>query len=60
MAFTEVCVRRYVCDVCNYIYDPAIGDPDNGIEPGTEFDDLPDDWYCPVCAVGKSQFSPLD
>jgi rubredoxin len=53
-------MKKYVCDVCNYIYDPAIGDPDNGIEPGTEFDDLPDDWYCPVCAMGKSQFSPLD
>jgi len=53
-------MKKYVCDVCNYIYDPAIGDPDNGIEPGTAFDDLPDDWYCPVCAVGKDQFSPLD
>jgi rubredoxin len=47
---------KYVCSVCGYVYDPAEGDPDNGIEPGTKFDDLPDDWECPVCGAGKSDF----
>ena len=48
---------KYVCDVCGYIYDPAVGDPDNGIEPGTAFEDLPEDWLCPLCGVGKDNFS---
>lgn len=47
---------RYVCSVCGYVYDPAEGDPDNGIEPGTKFEDLPDDWTCPVCGAEKDQF----
>lgn len=50
-------MKKYVCDVCEYEYDPAAGDPDNGIAPGTAFEDLPDDWVCPVCGVGKDQFS---
>lgn len=41
-------MKKYVCDVCGYVYDPEVGDPDNGIEPGTAFEDLPDDWVCPV------------
>ena len=49
---------KYVCDICGYVYDPAAGDPDGGIAKGTGFDDLPDDWVCPVCGVGKDQFSP--
>lgn len=53
-------MQKYVCDVCGYIYDPAQGDPDNGIAPGTPFEKLPDDWVCPVCGVGKDQFSPVD
>ena len=44
---------KYVCTACGYIYDPAEGDVDNGIEAGTEFDQLPEDWCCPVCGVGK-------
>lgn len=48
---------KYVCDVCGYVYDPEVGDPDNGIAPGTAFEDLPDDWTCPLCGVGKDQFS---
>ena len=48
---------KYVCDVCGYEYDPAVGDPDNGIAPGTAFEDLPEDWVCPVCGVGKDEFS---
>jgi rubredoxin/flavin reductase (DIM6/NTAB) family NADH-FMN oxidoreductase RutF len=47
----------YVCDVCGYIYDPEDGDPDGGIAPGTAFEDIPEDWVCPVCGVGKDQFS---
>ena len=51
-------MKKYVCDVCGYVYDPAVGDPDNGIDPGTPFEKLPDDWVCPVCGAGKDQFSP--
>lgn len=51
---------KYVCDVCGYIYDPAVGDPDNGIEPDTAFEDLPEDWLCPLCGVGKDEFSKVD
>lgn len=51
---------KYKCLVCDYIYDPEKGDPDSGIEPGTEFEDLPDDWLCPLCGVGKEQFVPVD
>ncbi len=47
---------RYVCSVCGYVYDPAEGDPENGIEPETKFEDLPDDWTCPVCGAEKDQF----
>ena len=50
---------KYQCDVCNYIYDPAEGDDDGGIEPGTPFSNLPDDWVCPVCGVGKDEFAPI-
>ncbi|UCE62315.1 MAG: rubredoxin [Phycisphaerales bacterium] len=48
---------KYECDACDYVYDPATGDPENGIEPGTSFDDLPDDWVCPVCGVSKDNFT---
>ncbi|MGN0218883.1 MAG: rubredoxin [Muribaculaceae bacterium] len=51
---------KYVCEVCEWVYDPAVGDPDNGIKPGTAFADLPDDWVCPVCGVGKDQFSKVE
>ena len=47
---------RYVCTVCGYVYDPALGDPDNGIVAGTKFEDLPDDWVCPVCGAPKEDF----
>jgi rubredoxin len=49
-------MERYVCTICDYVYDPAMGDPDNGITPGTRFEDLPDDWLCPLCGVPKSEF----
>ena len=48
---------KYVCNVCGYIYDEANGDPDNGIAPGTKWDDLPADFTCPLCGVDKDQFS---
>lgn len=47
---------RYVCKICGYVYDPEKGDPDSNIEPGTPFEELPDDWVCPVCGADKSQF----
>lgn len=50
---------KYICIVCDYVYDPAIGDPDQGIAPGTAFEDLPDDWSCPDCGVGKDDFKKL-
>lgn len=50
---------RYECIVCSYIYDPRNGDPAAGIEPGTAFEALPDDWVCPECMVGKGQFVPV-
>ena len=49
---------KYVCDVCGWVYDESVGDPDNGIAAGTKFDDLPDDFACPLCGVGKDSFSP--
>lgn len=50
-------MSKYVCNVCGYEYDPAVGDPDNRIAPGTSFEDLPADWVCPLCGVGKEDFS---
>ncbi len=47
---------KYICQVCGYIYDPAEGDPDNGVSPGTAFDDIPEDWVCPVCGASKDEF----
>ena len=53
-------MKKWVCLVCGYVYDPEIGDPDSGIAPGTSFEDLPEDWVCHLCAVGKDQFEALD
>jgi rubredoxin len=52
----EFVMEKYVCTVCGYVYDPEDGDPDNGIDPGTSFEDIPDDWTCPVCGASKDQF----
>ena len=52
-------MKKYVCDPCGYVYDPAAGDPDNGIAPGTAFEDLPDDFVCPVCGVGKEGYAAV-
>ena len=50
---------KWECMVCGYIYDPAVGDPDSGIEPGTPFEAIPDDWYCPDCGADKDMFDPI-
>lgn len=47
---------KYVCQVCGYVYDEELGEPENGIAPGTKFEDLPDDYVCPLCMVGKDHF----
>ena len=53
-------MKMYRCIPCGYEYDPAVGDPDGGIEPGTAFEDIPEDWVCPICGVGKDMFEPVD
>jgi rubredoxin len=52
-------MQKYQCEVCGYIYDPAAGDPDNGVSPGTAFNQLPEKWVCPICGAGQNQFSPV-
>ena len=53
-------VDKYVCQICGYVYDPEKGDPDGGIAPGTAFEDIPDDWVCPVCGASKDQFKKVE
>ena len=48
---------KYVCDICGYVYDPAEGDPDNGVAPGTAWESVPESCVCPLCGVGKEHFS---
>ncbi len=52
-------MHKFQCKVCGYIYDPAVGDPDTGIMPGTPFERLPEDWVCPVCFASKEEFEEL-
>jgi len=52
-------MQKYECDICGYVYDPELGDPDNGIAAGTAFADIPEDWECPECGVDKSSFSEI-
>ena len=52
--------RRWICDACGWIYDPAEGDPDGGIPAGTPFEEIPDTWFCPVCGATKEDFSPYE
>jgi rubredoxin len=52
--------KRYRCTVCDLIYDPAVGDPDSGVAPGTPFEQLPPDWACPECGAGKADFEPME
>lgn len=49
-------MAKFVCNVCGYVYDEEAGDPDNGIAPGTSWDEVPDDFTCPLCGVGKDEF----
>lgn len=49
-------MKKYVCVVCGYIYDPVVGDPDNDVAPGTAWKEVPEDWLCPLCGVGKDEF----
>ena len=53
-------MKKYICTACDYIYDPEVGDEDGGIAPGTAFEDIPDDWVCPDCGVGKDMFEPYE
>lgn len=52
----EIYMDRYVCEPCGYVYDPTDGDPDNGVEPGTPFEKLPEEWVCPVCGATQDLF----
>lgn len=51
-------MQRWICTICQYVYDPATGDPENGIAPGTPFEELPESWVCPICGAGKELFEP--
>lgn len=51
-------MQKYVCEPCGYVYDPEVGDLDGGIDPGTAFEDIPEDWVCPICGMGKEVFAP--
>ncbi|MBN2694743.1 rubredoxin [bacterium] len=53
-------MSKWMCIPCGYIYDPEIGDPDSGVAAGTSFEDLPEDWSCPLCGVGKEDFEKID
>lgn len=53
-------MSNYECSVCGWIYDPEIGDPDNGVAPGTPFESIPDDWQCPVCGASKDEFEKVE
>lgn len=53
-------MKKYLCPICGFVYDPAIGIPDYDIEPGTSFESFPEDWVCPICGAKKSAFKPLD
>jgi rubredoxin len=52
-------MKKFRCMACSYVYDPAIGDPDNGVKPGTAFEKLPADWTCPDCGAGKEEFEEV-
>lgn len=53
-------MKKYKCLMCEYVYDPAAGDPDNSVEPGTSFENLPSDWICPECGAGKDEFELIE
>lgn len=51
---------KFICDICGYVYDEKLGDPENGVAPGTKWADMPEDWVCPLCGVGQDEFSPAE
>lgn len=53
-------MKKYICDICGWIYDPVQGVPEIGVQPNTAFEDLPEDFKCPECGAGKSSFSPVE
>ena len=53
-------MQKWICAACDYVYDPAVGDPDNGIAPGTPFDQLPESWVCPLCGADLSAFNRVE
>ena len=53
-------MKKYICNVCGWEYDPSVGDPDSGIAPGTTFEDIPEDWVCPVCGASKADFEAVE
>ncbi len=53
-------MKKYICKICGYTYDPEKGAPADGIDPGTAFEDIPEDWECPVCGAKKDEFRPVD
>ena len=53
-------MKKYACNACGYVYDPKLGDPDNGVPPGTAFDAVRADWVCPECGVSKDEFTAVD
>jgi rubredoxin len=53
-------MKKYVCTACHYVYDPEVGEPENGIAPGTSFEELPEDYACPLCGLGKDVFEEAD
>jgi len=53
-------MKKYECTVCHWVYDPQVGDPDNGIAPGTPFEQIPEDWTCPLCGVSKEDFEVVE
>ena len=59
-AMEAATVQKWICGSCGFIYDPAEGDPDGGITPGTAFEDIPADWFCPVCGARKRDFEPFE
>jgi rubredoxin len=55
----DAAMSKHKCQICDYEYDPAAGDPDNGVAPGTAWEDVPDDWACPICGAGKDAFDEV-
>ncbi len=52
-------MEKWKCTLCDYVYDPAAGDPENSVKPGTPFEDIPDDWVCPTCGAEKDMFEKI-